>query len=176
MSKYNTSLKYGFYGALIGVVFFYLLLFSGNSPWGSSSWMGSWIPGVSAYFAVKTYIYYSEKDTIKFSELFRTSFVSIFYQALFYNLLTVISSLLIQTNAIEIYKEELIQNAEQMKAMLSEQMYNQLLVELQNLTHSTLAFWDFIYKLIGGTLVSLILASIFRPRSSINRAKQAHEH
>jgi len=168
MSKYNTSLKYGFYGALIGVVFFYLLLFSGNSPWGSSSWMGSWIPGVSAYFAVKTYVYFSEQDSFNFSELFRTSFVAIFYQALAYNILTVLLSSFIQTNALEIYKEELIQNAEQMKAMLSTQMYDQLMIELKTLTHSTLAFWDFIYKLIGGTLVSLILASIFRPRSSIN--------
>lgn len=168
MNKYNTSLKYGFYGALIGVVFFYLLLFSGNSPWGSASWMGSWIPGISAYFSVKTFIYYSDDDSFKFSALFRISFITIFYQALFYNLLTVVISSFIQTNAIEIYKDELIQNAEQMKAMLSEQMYNQLILELQNLTHSTLAFWDFIYKLMGGTIVSLILASIFRPRSSIN--------
>lgn len=168
MKNYNTSLKYGLYGALIGVVFFYLLLFSGNSPWGSSSWMGSWIPGISAYFSLKTFIYYSDDDSFKFSALFRISFITIFYQALFYNILTVVISSFIQTNAIEIYKEELIQNAEQMKAMLSEQMYNQLILELQNLTHSTLAFWDFIYKLMGGTIVSLILASIFRPRSSIN--------
>jgi hypothetical protein len=161
MNKYNTSLKYGLYGALIGVVFFYLLLFSGNSPWGSASWMGSWIPGISAYYSVKTFIYFADDDSFKFSALFRISLITIFYQALFYNLLTVISSLFIQTNAIEIYKDELIQNAEQMKAMLSEQMYNQLILELQNLTHSTLAFWDFIYKLMGGTIVSLILASIF---------------
>lgn len=168
MKNYNTSLKYGFYGALIGVVFFYLLLFSGNSPWGSASWMGSWIPCISAYFSLKTFIYYSDDDSFKFSTLFRISFITIFYQALFYNILTVVISSFIQTNAIEIYKNELIQNAEQMKAMLSEQMYNQLILELQNLTHSTLAFWDFIYKLMGGTIVSLILASIFRPRSSIN--------
>lgn len=168
MDKYNTSFKYGFYGALIGVVFFYLLLFSGNSPWGSASWMGSWIPGISAYFSLKTFIYFSDDDSFKFSALFRISVVSIFYQALFYNVLTVVISSFIETNAIEIYKEELIQNAEQMRAMLSEQMYNQLILELQNLTHSTLAFWDFIYKLMGGTIVSLILASIFRPRSSIN--------
>lgn len=161
MNNYNTSLKYGFYGALIGVVFYFLLLFSGNSPWGSSSWMGSWIPIVSAYFALKTYIYYSEKDTFKFSEFFRVSFISIFYQALFYNTLTVLLSSFIQTNAIEIYKQELIQNAEQMKTMLSEEMYKQLMLELQNLTHATLAFWDFIYKIMGGLIVSLILAGIF---------------
>lgn len=161
MSKYHISLKYGFYGALIGVVFFYLLLFSGNSPWGSSSWMGSWIPSVSAYFALKTYIYYSEQDTFKFSKFFRVSFISIFYQALFYNTLTVILSSFMQTNAIEIYKQELIQNAEQMKTMLSKEMYDQLMIELKTLTHSTLAFWDFIYKLIGGLIVSLILAGIF---------------
>ncbi|HRP59978.1 MAG TPA: DUF4199 domain-containing protein, partial [Vicingus sp.] len=108
-----------------------------------------------------TYIYYSEKDTFKFSAFFRVSFISIFYQALFYNTLTVLLSSFIQTNAIEIYKQELIQNAEQMKTMLSEDMYKQLMIELQNLTHATLAFWDFIYKIIGGLIVSLILAGIF---------------
>ena len=65
------------------------------------------------------------------------------------------------------YHFEMMQNAEQLKIMVGEEMYAQLIVELEKITFTTLAFWDFIYKLIGGFLVSLILAGIFRKNKPI---------
>lgn len=81
MRQYQTSLKYGFYGALLGIVFFMLLLFSGNSPWGSASWMGSWIPAISAYFAIKTYKAEAEETSFSFSQLFRISVFTLFFSS-----------------------------------------------------------------------------------------------
>lgn len=167
MEQYKIALKYGLYGALIGLIFYFLLLFSGNSPWGSSSWMGSWIPGITAYFAIKTYKEDNQQDSFAFSQLFRFSFSTIFFQALFVNLLTLIVATVLNANTIEIYKAEMTQNAEQLKAMISVDMYNQLQVELQNITPSILAFWDFIYKLIGGLIVSLILAKSLKSNKPI---------
>lgn len=167
MEQYKIALKYGLYGALIGLVFYLLLLFSGNSPWGSSSWMGSWIPGVTAYFAIKTFKEDTQQDSFAFSQLFRLSFSTIFFQAVFVNILTFIVATVLNTNAIEIYKAEMAQNAEQLKAMISVDMYNQLQIELQNISQSVLAFWDFIYKLIGGLIVSLILAKSLKSNKPI---------
>ncbi|MBI2280143.1 MAG: DUF4199 domain-containing protein [Bacteroidetes bacterium] len=167
MEHYKISFKYGLYGALIGLVFYLLLLFSGNSPWGSESWMGSWIPGITAYFAIKTFKEDTQQDSFTFSQLFRLSFSTIFFQAMFVNILSLIAASILNTNAIETYKAEMTQNAEQLKTMISVDMYNQLQTELQNISQSVLAFWDFIYKLIGGLIVSLILARSLKSNKPI---------
>lgn len=167
MEHYKISFKYGLYGALIGLIFYLLLLFSGNSPWGSSSWMGSWIPGVTAYFAIKTFKEDNDQEDFTFSKLFRIGFATIFSQAMFVNILTIIVATVLNTNAIEIYKAEMAQNAEQLKTMISVDMYNQLQTELKNISQSVLAFWDFIYKLIGGLIVSLILARSLKSNKPI---------
>lgn len=167
MKQYKIPLKYGLYGAFIGLIFYLLLLFSGNSPWGSESWMGSWIPGITAYFAIKTFKENTQQDSFAFSKLFRISFSTIFFQAMFVNILTLVVATVLNTNAIEIYKAEMAQNAEQLKAMISVDMYNQLQTELKNISQSVLAFWDFIYKLIGGLIVSLILARSLKSNKPI---------
>lgn len=161
MEQHKTAITYGFYGAILGVVFYMLLVFSGNSPWGSASWMGSWIPGISAYFALKTFRQETNQENFKFSKLFRTSITTIFFQAFMVNIITVLLANILQTNSLEIYRAEMLQNAEQMKSLVSEKMFEQLLIELKNISYSTLAFWDFIYKIMGGLIVSLILAGIF---------------
>ena len=61
----------------------------------------------------------------------------------------------------------MLQYAEQIKQLVSEEIYNEAMVELQNATYSTLAFQDFTNKLIGGLIVSLILAGIFRKNKPI---------
>lgn len=162
MGQYQTSLKYGFYGALLGIVFFVLLIFSGNSPWGSASWMGSWIPAISAYFAIKTHKSEAEETSFSFSQLFRISVFTLFFQAIIVNVLSVLLSNILQINSLELYRTEMLQYAEQIKQLVSEEIYNEAMVELQNATYSTLAFQDFTNKLIGGLIVSLILAGIFR--------------
>ena len=167
MEQYKIALKYGLYGAIIGLVFYILLLFSNNSPWGSSSWMGCWIPGVTAYFALKSFKEDAQQDSYSYTQLFRISFSTIFFQAMFVNILTLIVATVLNTNALEIYKAEMAQNAEQLKAMISVDMYNQLQTELKNISQSVLAFWDFIYKLIGGLIVSLILAKSLKSNKPI---------
>lgn len=167
MEQYKTALKYGLYGALIGLVFYILLLFSSNSPWGSSSWMGCWIPVVTAYFALKTFKEDAQQDSYSYSQLFRISFSTIFFQAMLVNIFSFIADSMLNSNTINMYKVEMAQNAEQFKTMISKEMYNQLQVELQNISHSVLAFSDFTNKLIGGLIVSLILAKSLKSNKPI---------
>lgn len=169
MNKKITPIKYGFFGAIIGTVFFFLLVLSGNSPWGSSSWMGCWIPGMSAYFAIKTMQQQSKEPEYSFSSLFRIGMTVHFFQALIYAILTILIIYLFSIQVLETYKAEMLANAEQIKTVFSSEMYNQLLVELKYITVATLVFWDFIYKLTGGILVSLILAGFLKNSKPVLR-------
>jgi len=155
------------YGTALGILVFILLLLSGNSPWSSASWMGAWIPGITAYFALKTYASENQESVVLYSTTLKRSMLIILFQALFYNLAATIFVYLFNADAIGLYKAEMMQNAEQLKTMVGEEMYTQLIIELEKITFTTLAFWDFIYKLIGGFLVSLVLAGVFRKNKPI---------
>lgn len=167
MDKSSNSLKYGLYGAVLSFVVMLLLLFSGNSPWSSASWMGCWIPGVTAYFVLKLYKEENTDIAISFFKVFKQSVQVIFFQALFFTIISVVFSGIVNTGAVEMYKAEMLVNEESIRLILGEEGVEMLNKELNNATFSTLAFSDFINKLIGGTIVSLILAGIFKKNKPI---------
>lgn len=167
MDKYSNSLKYGLYGAALGFVVLILLLVSGNSPWSSASWMGAWIPGVTAYYVLKLYKEEHPDITISFYQVFKKSMQVIFFQALFFTTISVLFSVVIDTGAVEMYKAEMLANEESVKLILGQEGVDLLNKELNNATFITLSFSDFINKLIGGTIVSLILAGIFKKNKPI---------
>ena len=161
MTKYKIPIKYGLYGAVLGFVFYLMLLFSGNSPWSSASWMGCWIPGVTALFSIKQYTKDNSLDA-SFSTLFVVSLIVIFLQAFCFNLIAFLFALLFETNAIEMYKTEVFQYAEQIATILGEEFYGKMAEEMENITLFSLTFGDFTNKIIGGIIVSLILAGFLK--------------
>lgn len=167
MINYNLSFKYALYGSVLGFVVLLLLLFSGNSPWSSASWMGAWIPGITAYFAMKTYALEEQESQVLYGAVLKRSMLVILFQAFFYNLMAAVFVYLFSVDAVDLYQTEMMQNAAQLKTMVGAEMYDQIILELEKITFTTLAFWDFIYKLIGGFMVSLILAAIFKKNKPI---------
>ena len=167
MEKYNTSIKYGIYGAALSFVVLIILLISGNSPWSSASWMGCWIPGMTAYYVLKLNREEQPEMIVSYGRALKQSMQVILFQALFFNVALVLFMSIFDTGAIDLYRGEMMQNAEQLEALMGEQMYNQVVDELQRISYVTLAFWDFIYKLIGGFIVSLIFAGIFKKNKPI---------
>ena len=117
MENQKTSLIYGAYGAFLGIVFYFMLLLSGNSPWSPSSWMGAWIPGVTAYYVLKLYKEEHPDITISFYQVFKKSMQVIFFQALFFTTISVLFSVVIDTGAVEMYKAEMLANEESVKTM-----------------------------------------------------------
>jgi hypothetical protein len=167
MDKYSNTLKYGLYGAALSFVVLILLLVSGNSPWSSASWMGCWIPGVTAYFVLKLNKEENPEALIYFYKVFKQSMNVIFFQALFFTIISILFTSIFDTGALEMYQAEMMQNAEQLAALMGEEMFDQVINELENISYFTLAFWDFVYKLFGGAIVSLILAGIFKKNKPI---------
>ncbi len=167
MVKDITVIKYGLYGALLGFVVLILLLVSGNSPWSSASWMGCWIPGITAYYVLKLQAEENQNTNILFLEVFKKSMSVIFYQALFFTVISILFTAIFNTGALDLYQAEMLQNAEQIKLLMGDEMFDKVVSELENISYPSLAFWDFVYKLIGGVIVSLILASIFKKNKPI---------
>lgn len=167
MENYNTSIKYGIYGAALSFVVLIILLFSGNSPWSSASWMGCWIPGMTAYYVLKLNREEHPEMEVSYGSALKQSMQVIFFQALFFNVASILFTSIFETGAIDLYRAEMMQNAEQLEVLMGEQMFNQVVDELQRISYITLAFWDFIYKLIGGLIVSLIFAGIFKKNKPI---------
>jgi hypothetical protein len=162
MEQYRTPLIYGLFGAILGFVFYLMLLFSGNSPWSSASWMGCWIPGVTALFSIKKIQTINPGLNFPFSEVFKIALITIVAQAMIFNLIALIFGLFFGANAIQMYQQEFIEYAEQIKTLIGDEKYVQLQEELQKTTLVSLTFGDFMNKIIGGIIVSLILAGILK--------------
>lgn len=163
-NPYKVPMSYGFYGGLLGFGFYLLLLFSGNSPWSQSSWMGAWIPAVSAFFVIKKVKLLNADSFFPFSSIFRVAWITILFQAIFYNVITLIFGVLLGDSALEMYKLEVIENAAQIKNVYGDELTDSMLAEMENITVFSLAFTDFILKIIGGVIVSLILAGILKEK------------
>lgn len=159
MKNYRTPLNYGLYGAVLGLSFYLMLLFSGNSPWSSSSWLGAWIPGVTAFLSIKKHLSLKIEPYSTFSEVFRIALIAIMVQAVLYNLFTLVFGVLFETGALEMYHVEVAEQAEQISSIFGEELYDKMMEEIKQTTLSTLAISDFTYKIIGGVIVSLILAA-----------------
>jgi putative flippase GtrA len=167
MENQKTSLIYGAYGAFLGIVFYFMLLLSGNSPWSPSSWMGAWIPGVTAFFTIKKYLSFKTESFISFSEIFRIAIIAIIAQAAIFEVLVLFSNALIDTGALEMYHTELAEQAEQISDVFGEELTEKMMLEIKKTTLMSLAFGDFIYKIIGGVIVSLILAATLKKNKSL---------
>ena len=162
MENQKIPLIYGLYGALLGFAFYFMLLVSGNSPWSSASWMGAWIPAVTAFFSIKKHISLKTEPFVTFSEVFRVAMIAILIQAAAYELLVLLSDAILDTGALEIYLAEVAEQADKVKDVLGEDFSNKIIDEIKKKSFSTLAFEDFVSKIIGGVIVSLILAATLK--------------
>lgn len=167
IENHKTTLIYGLYGALLGFAFYFMLLVSGNSPWSSASWMGAWIPAVTAFFSIKKYISLKVDPFVSFSGIFRVAMIAIFTQAAVYEMLMLFSNALMDTGAMEMYHAEVLEYADQISGVFGDELYEKMMVEIEKTTLSSLAFGDFIYKIIGGVIVSLILAATLKKNKSL---------
>ncbi len=167
MEQYKTPLKYGLYGAIVGFVFYLMLLFSGNSPWGTSSWMGCWIPGMAAFFGAKVIRDNENEGFMTFGKVFIASMLIIVTQAFIFEILAFIFNGVGNIDPVSIYKSEFIANAEQMRDLIGDEVYYRMEEEIEGETFYNLVFTDFTLKIIGGALVSLIIASIVKKNKPI---------
>lgn len=164
---FKTPLKYGLYGAITGFVFYLILQFSGNNPWGTAGWLGFWIPGMAIFYGVKLYRDNEKEGIISYSSALGVCMMAIFVQAFVFEIVVYLFDVLISNNIVEMFKVELIANAEEARIFLGDELYYQMEEQVNEYTVSTILFSDFLNKLIGGFIVSLILAGVLKKEKLI---------
>lgn len=158
----RTILNYGALSGLASFAVFLALYYKGMNPMGAASWMGAWIPVVFICLATKRYRDDYNEGFLTYGQGFKTGLMTTFAASLLFALLVYIFATLIDHSMLEMYKTEMRNGMEETKFIFSDEMYERGLESIEKLTITTLAYNDFFMKMLGGLVVSLITAAIFR--------------
>lgn len=158
----KTAINYGAMSALASFAVFVALYYKGLNPLGPGSWLGAWIPIVFICLGTNFYRSHCLNGFISYGQSFKIGFLISLASGFLFALLIYIFVTLIDGNVIEVYKEEMRIGMEEAKFIFSRDMYEQGLESIEKLTITTIAYNDFFMKVIGGVLVSLITAAIYR--------------
>lgn len=161
------------YGALSGLScfgMFLLLYFLGFNPLGSISIVGIWIPVVFICLSTKTYRENELEGFMSYKQGIKIGFFTALSGGLLFAFLIYIFGRIIDENLVENYKKEFIVQLEATKSFFSDKMYDMYMTSINEQTMSKLAFSEFISKAIGGLIVSLITAAIFKKQPPITQS------
>lgn len=165
-SALKTALNYGALSGLAGFGFFLLLHFSGINPLGPASWMGAWVPVVFIVLSTRHFRNHECGGYIEYWPAFRIGFLTAAAGGFLFALLMWAFGTVIDATLLTRFKEESLELLEQSaalsKSMFGESVYQQSLENLQKTDLTTLSIQEFMNKSLGGLLVALITAAIFR--------------
>jgi len=163
----KVALHYGVMSGLTSILVFVLIYFSGNSPLGQSSWLGVWVPVVFIPLAIKFHRNKNLEGYITFGQGFFTGIKTTFFAALLFSLLVYLFGAVIDGNLLESYKEEAMVGMEEVRPYFSENMIDAALENLDKMTMSSVAFNEFLTKMLGGAIISLIAAAAYRKKADL---------
>lgn len=162
-------MNYGAMAALSCFAMFMLIYLMGINPLGPASWMAVWIPPLFIYLSIRYYRNELSGGYVKFADAFRAGMLTSFGCALLYALMVYIFGKIADPGLMDSFRETMLQNLEttetEMRNMLGDTMYERSVEEMKNMTLANQAFSDFLYKIISGTVFSLIFAAIMKKKS-----------
>lgn len=168
----TNSLKFGAYSAICSFVIFLSVYFSGYNPLGESSWLGAWVPLLFIIIGIIK-LKRQQYDYLTFKQGFRTGFTITFSAGLLFASMVYIFGSLYAKDLIDMQKIETLDKMEQMKTFFSERFYEELNKNMDEITMGTLVTSDFLSKLLGGTIISLIV-SLFLKNNVLPPHTESH--
>jgi hypothetical protein len=158
----KTAVNYGAMSGLASFIVFLALYFKGVNPLGNASWLGVWIPIVFIILSTKFYRTQCLEGFITYGQAMKIGLWTSFAAALLFSLLVYIFVTIIDGNVLELYKNEIRSGLEEIKYMLSKQLYEQLMENNEKETIAMIAYKDFFMKMVGGLIVSFITSAMYR--------------
>jgi hypothetical protein len=167
MNRYTTLLNGGSLAGAIAfalfLVYFYVL---GMNPLGGIKFLSIFVPVVVMYFSMKKYKEVEGEGFMTYGQGFVAGLIFSFVYASLNGMLIYLYGLVIDGSFLELFitdnLETLGQTKDQMISLLGEGTYKEMIAEFQNIGLGDLALSDFQSKLMGGIIITLIMAAILR--------------
>ena len=157
------------YGGIQGVAtfaLFILLYILGFNPLGNASWLGAWIPVLIISKSTRSYRDNELEGFISYGEGFRMGFLTAAAGGLLSALLVFIFCTLVDGTLIDEFKNETLLQLEQVesqiKGLLGEEFFDDIIDSYNKINLQVVVTNDFFNKLLGGLIISLITAAIYK--------------
>ena len=163
----KTALHYGALSGLSVFLFFLVIYFSGYNVFGAAPFLGFWIPVVFIVLATRFHRDHNLAGSMSFWQGFSIGLFTTFFSATLFGLAFYLFTLVYAPDLLEIYKTQAELSMEEGKALLSEAMYEKAMEGIEQVTLGSLAFSESFNKVIGGVLISLVTAAIYRRKPQV---------
>ncbi len=157
------------FGGIQGVAtfaIFLLLYWMGINPLGNASWLGAWIPVLIIAKATRSYRDHELEGFISYSEGFRMGLFTAIAGGLLSALLIFIFCTLVDSTIVDEFKEQTLSQLElveaQMKGLMGDTLYENAVETYNNINLQSIVSSEFFNKLLGGLIISLITAAIYK--------------
>jgi len=174
MEKLKSSLNYGVVFGIVAFLLFVLYYIMDFNPLGPVSWVSAIVPIIGIPFAVKKIRDTEWGGFMSFGEAFRLGMVmSLVWATLFgmlsYIFYAVVDPTILENHIVEQYEAaeegwQMVEGFIQDEAALKEAraQYDESLLQIKEMTMAQVSMGDVFNKLIGGLIISLIVAGIFK--------------
>ncbi|MDQ3190976.1 MAG: DUF4199 domain-containing protein [Bacteroidota bacterium] len=170
MENIKIPLNYGSIAGVVSFAIFLLAYFAGYDPLGAASWLGAWVPIVFIVIGIKKQRDQIFNGYISYGQALGMGLMITFVYASLFGLLVYIFGVLIDPGIVELRKQESLEamqkGYEQLPQFFSEEYYDTVIEELEQMSVSSIAFSEFTGKLFGGLLISLIAAAFLKHSKS----------
>jgi hypothetical protein len=161
----KTSLHYGALSGIGSFLFYLLLYFAGQNLFGPVTMLGIWIPVLFIVFAIRFYRNGYLGGYITFGRAFLLGVTTSLFGAALFGLSFYLFGIIYDPGLVESYKLMAEDSLEQGKALLSDSMYEKAMDSIELVTMGSLAFSEAFNKVLGGALISLVVALIMKRKS-----------
>ncbi len=158
----KTALHYGAMSGLSVFLFFMVLYFGGMNIFGAASILGIWIPVIFIIIATKFHRDHNLGGAITYGQGFSIGLFTSLFSATLFGLAFYLFGTIYEGSLLSSYKTQAAISLEDGKGILSDALFEKAMDSIDLVTMSSLAFSESFNKLLGGGLVSLITAAIFR--------------
>jgi hypothetical protein len=157
------------YGGLLGIgtmTVFIILYKMGYNPLGNASWLSAWIPVVVIAKSTAAYRNEELEGYMSYGEGFRIGVLTGAAGGLLSALMIYIFCTIVDASIVDDFKTQTLDQMQlvekQMRGLISDNMYDKAIEAYNNISIQSIVTSEFSNKLIGGILISLITAAVYK--------------
>ena len=158
----RTALQYGAYSGIGSFIYFLIVYYAGHNPLaGPITWVGSAIPIVFIVLGTKHFREFYLEGFIAYKKALGIGMFITLAAAVLFSLLIYIFGTVIDSKIVEMYINESLDAMEKGKGWLGNEFYEKALDQITKTTMRDISWGDFYKTVIGGFIVSLVVAGIY---------------